>query len=291
MHSSNKHMIYASFILTFSDKTMKLFYLIIIVLAGNFFSSCDNNLKVLDEETGLYSIYGNLDLDEEINYIRVRDLNTPFSKEATELIDAEVMLENLETGGSELLQSERVEYQSMYLHNFVVNGEIQPDTEYRLSVTRSDGVVVSETLLTPTKPEAVVSPQNQKCDIPIKISIEPLNGGTVVFRFGTTPNKNGSWTQDFIFGPDHYGNSTSINPEFTPLYLAQRATQSTSFSCEVLFENEALYVWLKHYAPGFYEKATDELDQPDDILENTRLLGAYYEVIFAIPVNTSADKY
>ncbi|MGN8225793.1 hypothetical protein [Gracilimonas sp. BCB1] len=262
-----------------------------VLLLGILKLSCDNNLQVLDEETGLYSIYGNLDMDEQTNYIRIRDLNTPFTKQATETIDAKVTLENIDTGAGEILQSERGEYQDMYLHNFVVNGDIEPDTEYRVTVQRSDGASVSESFLTPTKPTSFVTPQNQKCHIPIKISIEPLNGGTVVFRFGTTPNKNGSWTQDFIFGPDHYGNSTSINPEFTPLYLAQRATQSTSFSCEVLFENEALYVWLEHYAPGFYEKATDELDLPDDILGNTWLLGAYYEEIFAIPVNTSADKY
>lgn len=257
----------------------KVFVLLVFV------SSCDNNLQVLDEETGLYSMYGNLDLDEQVNYIRVRDLNTPFTKEATEVIDGEVIFENLETGATEILQSERVEYQDMYLHNFVVNGAIAPDTEYRVTVHRSDGASVSETFLTPTKPAPVVTPQNDKCDVPITLTLNPLNGSTVILQYGINSE---TWTFPFVFGPEQYSASNSLEMEVIPINIAQLAASSGG-TCSQLLSSNTLYIRIAHYAPGFYEKSTDELDQPYDILESTRLMGASYEDTLAIPIDTSSE--
>ena len=86
---------------------MKSIFQYILLLAASFvFFYCDNSFDPLDEETGIYAIYGVLDLNDSTNYIRIRDLNVPFTAEATESIDAEVSLEILDNAQSFTLNSE-----------------------------------------------------------------------------------------------------------------------------------------------------------------------------------------
>lgn len=42
----------------------------------------------IDQDTGIYGIYGALDLDNQVNYIRIKDLKAEFTEAATDTIDA-----------------------------------------------------------------------------------------------------------------------------------------------------------------------------------------------------------
>ena len=100
--------------------------------------SCDNSLEPVDQETGTYSVYGVLDLNEAPNYIRVRDLKIPFTAEATKEIDAEVILQNLDSNSTERLEDIKTQFNGVFQHNFEVD-RIFPDTEYRLTVKNAAG--------------------------------------------------------------------------------------------------------------------------------------------------------
>ncbi len=176
-----------------------------------------------------------------------------------------------------------IEFEGIYFHNYIVEGSIEPNTNYRINVEQSGGEGLSLPMLSPTRAGVSIEPLNEKCDVPVTISIGPLNGGTITLQFGTGSN---SWTHPFVFGPDFYGNSNSINPTFNnPLILAQLATVSSG-NCASLLRNDILYLRVTHYAPGFYERIMDE---PDDILETSQRFGAFYEEIVPIPVDTSPN--
>ncbi|TVR14597.1 MAG: DUF4249 family protein, partial [Balneolaceae bacterium] len=159
-------------------------FILISVLVCVGFSSCDNSLDPIDLETGIYSIYGFLDLNEQTHYIRVRDLNAPFTIEATDSLDATVSLQNLDRGSTVILDSRVWDHEGVNHHTFVYNNQIIPNDTYRLAVERSDGFAVNATITAPTKPEPHVAPLNQNCYVPVDFEMEPLFGSTVVLQTG-----------------------------------------------------------------------------------------------------------
>lgn len=122
---------------------------------------CDNTIEPFDEETGLFSIYGYLSLSEETNVIRIRDLNTPLLRDPTRELDAKASLENLDDGTTEQLERSRLEFDGIYVHNFEVTMPVEPETEYQLTVERSDGVQATSTATTPTLGEVTYGPEGE----------------------------------------------------------------------------------------------------------------------------------
>lgn len=258
-------------------------WIICLAVVGVMIIACDNTLDPIDKETGIYAIYGFLDLDEEINYIRVRDLNAPFTAEATQDIDAVVTLENLESGTTQILESTVMEYEGVFLHNFQVNGKISSDTQYRLTAKRSDGVTVSVLTTTPTMPEPSVVPTNQDCYIPIDVKFEPTNGGTIVLRVGFQIGFE-YWLSPQVLKTNEENPEEKISYTFTPReQLALVPGTGGNLSCHDM-RDDNFYINYIHYSPGFYEKISND---PFDILASTERFGALYEDTLFIPIDTS----
>lgn len=243
----------------------------------------DNTLDPLDEETGIYSIYGVLDLNEETNYIRIRDLNAPFTAEATRELNAVVTLENLGIGTSEQLVSERTEQEGVYHHNFVVNGVIQPDTEYRLTIKRTDGVTVTVSEITPTKPEPVITSANTDCDTPIEVEFSPEKGGTLTYNIGFEFGRTYFLTTQVLRSDGN--NPEKLSFAFTPADIIRSTIYSnlSQIRCHDL-SSENFILLYRHYGPGLYEKIEND---PFDILRSTERFGGYYNERLDIPIDTS----
>lgn len=111
---------------------------------------CDTSLQPIDEDTGLFSIYGYLTLSNRPHYIRIRNLKDPVFDGSDAGIPATVTLEHLETGTTETLDDSIVVFQGVQTHNFKSSQDIQPDDKYRIVVERSDG---ASTQVTATMPE------------------------------------------------------------------------------------------------------------------------------------------
>lgn len=257
---------------------------IIILLFGVVLWACDENtLDPLDTDTGIYSIYGVLDLNEETNYIRVRDLNSPFTDEATRELNAEVTLENLSSGTVEVLESVRTENEDVYHHNFVVNGVIQPDTEYRITVKRTDGVTVAVASTTPTKPEPVITSANTDCYTPIEVEFAPVNGGTIVyiivFQFRIPRS-----SPPRVLRSDG-NNSGKLSFTFTPVdVIRSNLLSNLSHTLCHDLDSKNFIILYRHYGPGLYEKIEND---PFDILRSTERFGGYYFERLEIPIDTS----
>ena len=264
--------------------------LLLLLFGLIFIASCDNTLDPTDRNNGDFAVYGFLDLNEETSYIRIRDLNAPFTAEATEELDAIVTLTNLNSGVSDILNSNIREFQGVFQHTYFYNENIVPDNEYLLSLERSDGVVVELTTRTPTKPDPVITPENPNCYEPIQITLDPLNGGTVVMRFATRPdtseNDRNTWSFPFVSVPENRPVEEVINLTITPITMAQfLASAPQNAPCSSLLSQGSLTMRVAHYAPGFYKKVTDD---ELDILESTRQFGAFYADTLRIPIDTSS---
>jgi len=253
--------------------------------------SCDNSIDPLDKETGIYAIYGVFDLNEPTNFIRIRDMNVPFTAEATREIDADVTLENLQTGSILMLESERQQYEDIYVHNFMYINEVIPDTEYQLTVEGSDGAAVNITITTPTMPAPQANPLNQNCHVPIDFELSPLNGSTVVLRVGLPPDyeegedeDDWSWGRQHVLKPGDDQSPGKIIFTFIPHEQVNQIVPFSNQNCWDHLHDGNIHVSYIHYGPGFYERISEE---PFDIFGSTQRLGALYYDTLAIPIDTS----
>lgn len=263
-------------------KTNLGLYVIVVLL----FLSCNNTIEPIDEDTGIYAIYGFLDLKEQTHYIRIRDLNTPFTREATETINASVTFHNLTLGSSYPLESERREHQDVYQHNFVFRDNVFADHDYSLIVERSDGVTVEANIRTPTMPEPVAEPLNQNCFVPVSFELGPLNGGTVVLRLGLGPNRNDRWGTSHVLKPNEDQSLGKVIFTFIPHDQVINILPGTNPDqrCAQHLRTGNIYVSYIHYSPGFYERI---INDPFDILASTQRFGALYHDTLAVPVDTT----
>lgn len=260
-----------------------------LVCAG--ISSCDNSLDPIDLETGgNYSIYGFLDLNEETHYIRVRELNAPFTKEATESIDATVSLQNLNRGSTAILESRVRDHEGVNLHEFVYNNEIIPKDTYRLTVERSDGFAVNISITAPTKPEPRVAPINQNCYVPIDFEMDPLFGSTVVLQVGLLTYDARLrkyviiWTPRKVFNVGDDQTPGKITYSFIP---QEQISEILHFfpdpRCERYVIDGNIHLNYIHFGPGFYEQVTTETF---DIMDSQRFGAVYFDTL-SIPIDTA----
>jgi len=263
---------------------MNLFSLFIgLMLAGAMIAACDDNeLDPIDRDTGIYGIYGALNLDDELNYIRVKDLKAEFTQAATDTIDATVTLENLESGAVQTLGSETLKWEDIYLHNFIVNGPIAPDTRYRVTATSLDGAEVAIETMTPTMPAPHILPINDDCYTPITITFDPSNGGTIVLRLGIQISFL-FWRTEQVLQADP-NTPEKITYTFTPREELRFIPGGFGDTRCYELRDDTFYIAYTHYGPGFYEKIEND---PFDILASTDRLGALYQDTLTFPIDTS----
>lgn len=151
------------------NKSLFIFYLAFL-LTG--FSSCkEPKIDALEDEKGIYSIYGALNLEESPNYIRIKDLRTALGADSSNL-NATVQFEDLETGSSTLLRDTVINFNGIYTNNFILNEDLEPRNSYRITVTRPDGNFVSSVATMPGVTVHNITP-NESVDC----------FGQVVFKF------------------------------------------------------------------------------------------------------------
>lgn len=113
------------------------------------FQNCEEpRIDALEDEKGIYSIYGALNLDENPNYIRIKDLRTALGADSSNL-NATVEFENLEIGAAAILRDSVVKFGDISTNNFILNEDLKPRNSYRITVTRPDGNSVSSIATTP----------------------------------------------------------------------------------------------------------------------------------------------
>lgn len=139
-------------------KSINFLAFLAILSATALLTGCDDrSINPLEDSSGTYSVYGALSLNKSTNYIRIKDLTIPFLSDSAKEIDARVTFEDLQSGTSTTLEDTVVNFSGNYAHNFILNQQLNPQSAYRLTVERSDGVSVTSLATTPAITEVSMS--------------------------------------------------------------------------------------------------------------------------------------
>ncbi|MEX2601806.1 MAG: hypothetical protein WD355_09175 [Balneolaceae bacterium] len=89
-----------------------------------------------------YSIYGYLDATADTQWVRIMPVREDFTLDPDHPIDATVMLEHVESGHTVTMKDTLISYaHGVYAWNFWTDMEIRPEETYRLTATRTDGLL------------------------------------------------------------------------------------------------------------------------------------------------------
>lgn len=262
------------------------YYVVIlyVLILATILTGCDNTLEPFERGKGLYSIYGALDLNKDINYIRVKDLNEPLISDKSDSLDATVTLENINQNETEILQDSLVKFEDVYTHNFRTTLPINPDTEYEITVERSDGESIKVTTTTPNIADVSWGPTDEFCSTPIEIIFEPIfSPNDLEISVGFDYENVRYWSNP---DPRHFEDE-KVTYYFAPINILSDVfspPDSEPIECYQL-DNEFLYVKYTHYGPDFGEVNYEEINAPEGTID----FGAYYEDSFSFPIDTTKE--
>lgn len=147
-----------------SIKFSSLLPLVFITFIFAFTACDDQTIDPIEDDSGIYSFYGTLEVGKTPNVVRIRNSNKPFLS-PSDSFDGTVTLEDLETGEITTLRDSVVEFSGNFTHNFIIENEIKHDKEYLLTATRSDGETVQSRAKTPGTTEIQFTPnQSIACE-------------------------------------------------------------------------------------------------------------------------------
>ncbi len=265
-----------------------------ITLPGNFFSmyvligsvllpllfiaSCENSIDPLDEERGIYSIYGAINMNSDVNYIRVRDLNVPIRDGEIVDFNAEVTLQNLYSSDLEILKDTLVEFDGIYVWNFESTMPIEPETKFEVAVENPEGVRVSATATTPNFASAAVLSDMPDCTTSVEIDIGPILSGNIQAEIGFRWLGRIHWVSytpqnvPIDFPKQTEMDERTLEIRVTPLSVMTQALDEPRWCHEL--ESELFYYRYTHYGPDFFDETiSDTLDIPG----GSGNLGAFYD--------------
>ncbi len=144
-------------------------------ISVGFLAACEANFSPVNEERGQYSIYGSLNLDQQQNYIRVKNLNIPFANDTAASLNADVSLQNLNTGETEMLRDSIIKAAGVNTFVFITDMEIESDTEYLATVQGDNDAEVSIQTKTPVIVDEIMWPSQQiACRENFEITFGPV---------------------------------------------------------------------------------------------------------------------
>ncbi|CAN5222375.1 hypothetical protein BH23BAC3_BH23BAC3_15430 [soil metagenome] len=272
-----------------------------------FLSACDEQtVDPIEDDSGIYSFYGTLQVGKSPNYVRVRNLNEPFLADS-DFFDGTVTFENLQTGIVSTLRDTVVAFGQNFTHNFIIEDDILHDTSYLLKAERSDGFQSQSIAKTPNITEVNLSPST---NITCRTDIEFVFGNVVAperigMKISAEYNGDTHTNTLFIFieeltsidGSDEVRIRLSPhnllvevftpilpdNPSFDPYRL------NPTVGCGQLDTNEIQITYI-HYGPEWsigspFRGPIDT--ESGDVKDGLGFFGAYSEETFTITIETN----
>ncbi len=247
--------------------------------------ACDNTIDPFETEVGLYSVYGGLDLNSDRNYIRVMDLNTPLNSTDTDL-NAVVEFENLNTGFTEILEDTLVQFDGVNTFNFIKTGEIFPKTNYKVTVTRADGLFREVFTQTPPKSDYTVEGENRSCFLPVIFTLDEVGEDDTILWNVSFEYDNRIFESPLqLFIPPLRTEDGGLQVQFRPQQVLDPFFGENRVQCYELTDDK-FNVEFVHHGPG-YELNSSDTDGP---VKTSRLIGFYREMETVV-VDTTCDTY
>ena len=245
---------------------------LIMFLAGG----CENTFEPFNEDEGFYSIYGNLNLYADTNFVRVKNLNIPLYEDSTRQFDATVTLKNLNTGTSLTMTDSLIEFEGVLTHNFYTDADIAENSEYQVAVEGPDGKSARISTTTPYDSNISVDPGKVQagCNAQVAVSFKPymkLSALSAEISFKAINDEDK--TQNYRYVPEidftessQQGVGTKI-AHFTPIkaisaqYGLLGLVEEDANPCTVL-RSDIFTLNFRIYEPGFDETVSDSIQIP-----------------------------
>lgn len=271
-----------------SNRPLRLWAIVFLALSTGLISGCDNSVNILDRDSGSYSVYGALNVHEDVNYIRIKDLNAPLVEDSTRTFEATVSLENLQTGTSEVLKDTTVQFENVYTHNFRSTLEITPATKYRVTVEHPNGRTTQATATTPRIAETSVEPKHADCETPITITFEPVQDpNDLDVTIGIKRSGKMRWISSFHPSPGNGDDAAHLS--FTPLNVLDAIFKLNLNKpdhpvwCHQL-DSDEMTIRYTHYGPDFFgDTPSDSLNVPGGVGR----FGGMYDDSFSFTIDTT----
>lgn len=141
-----------------------------------FVASCtDTKINPFETSSRYFSVYGALNTDSTINYIRIKDVQTPLLAPVEELDTFSATLENLQTNEVKLLDKKVVVFNENPTLNFIVDEKFEPRSSYKLTVTDTNGETSTSIATTPGNTSLTLTPEvTETCSEEILIEFDDV---------------------------------------------------------------------------------------------------------------------
>lgn len=293
-YSSNKDLlkIFNNFMIS-TIKNSFLCVLFLITIAG--FTACERSLDPFENDQGIYSVYGALEVGKPQNIIRVRNLREPFRADSVFPFDATVTFQDLQTGETTQLRDTVVNFEAGRTHNFILNQELKLDSQYQITVERSDGEQVTSVATTPALTEASYFPaQFINCETKIDFRFRNVEQSELIqMEIGATYRGDVHWAEMDLVSKVEYDSQLEVHrvqmsprnllvEVFTPVLpdnpYYDPYTLFPTVGCNEL-DNNTIMIRYKHYGPEWQTGRPIEEGEIDtdsgDVENGLGFFGAY----------------
>ncbi|MBO6795164.1 MAG: hypothetical protein JJ895_14740 [Balneolaceae bacterium] len=103
--------------------------------------SCERDrvINPFEDNIGTYSAYGALDVDKDLNSIRIRNVSNPFLVDSiVGYEDVSVFFSDFSTNTEVQLQDTIINFNGNYTYNYLIREDLQPASQYGITI-RFDG--------------------------------------------------------------------------------------------------------------------------------------------------------
>ncbi len=244
---------------------------------------CDNTLDPLDEEAGVFSMYGALDINEEENYIRANMLNYTIDDTSHTEFAGTMYLENLDTGDIEELRDTMIVSDGVRVFNFRTDMDIYPEHQYRAKIIGDEGGEIESVAKAPNIADFRAYPQQETCDVPITIEVDSVKTGQLSrLEVGIYYSGQLMWTGlplQLQYSPDPWDHfSLRMMPRSIFLELFDM-----DIHCHHL-DSEKIYIRYHHLGDDLIVPSNGE---SADLLEAEGRFGIFYSAEHEITIDTT----
>ncbi len=196
--------------------SLLLLTMVFILIVG-----CNKNrvINPFEETIGTYSIYGAVELNEDQNLIRVRDVTIPFLADSSVgYEDLQVSLTEVESGKVIGLRDTTIDYNGNYTLNFIVLEDLQPRVAYTFMLNYNEDEIVHSTFSMPGIGNLTVSRDPvQNCFHKVRFKWDNvLAPEYILAEAGVNYNGQTYWGEvERVDEPDHVPGTNTMDMELT----------------------------------------------------------------------------
>lgn len=251
--------------------------------------SCDSSVEPVETRTNEYTIYGVIDLNKRLNYIRIKNVNTPLNPDSTQYFEGTVRLTDRTRGETITLIDSAIVYDGITTHNFYKPEPYLPSTDYLLQIFQDGEIITESSASTPALSEVRSQPVFPDCATSVNLNFEDVGEGELIsLLIGFEIDNVRYYERIFLASqPDDgspYGYTFTMQRILSNIRrLYGIPDEDGSLECYEL-SADSMYYSYTHYGPDFIQ---DTRLGEVEIAGDYKRFGAFYDSLIVVPIDTT----